>query len=235
MKKLLLLLIPFILTGCASVEYNLNINKDLTVNEEVNISATKDYFNIFYMDLPITIVSEAYHNEYINNTLKQNNYNYELRRNNYPYPSVFVSKKYNLLNDYSNNTIFNGQVFENIFVAEDNNNITLKTENFISYAPDDGDGSIHKFSVSDLSINIKIPFKVIHNNADKYDEKTNTYTWIVNEKTKDKVIDITFDKTKIYIYNLTLYISITIFVILIGVLIYIIIRFRRKNLIMNRL
>ena len=97
MKKTILLLLPFLLTGCASVNYNLVINKDLSVSEEVNISATKEYFDGFYMNLPITIVEEAYNNPQINDLLKQNNYSYELRKDNRPYPSVFVNQKFELL------------------------------------------------------------------------------------------------------------------------------------------
>ncbi len=235
MKKFILLLIPFILTGCASVQYNLKIDKELTINEEVNITATKDYFDGFYMDLPITIVQEAYNNQTFNNILKDHNYSYELKKDNLPYPSVFVQKKYNSLNEYVNDTVFNNQVFDKISITTKDNYITLKTNNFIKYDSDDGDGSLDRFSISDLYFNITIPYVVTDNNADKYKASTNTYTWVIDEKTEDKEIKITFDKTRIYIYNIGLYISIGIAILLIIIGICLILKMRRKNKKMNRL
>jgi len=231
MKKTILLLIPFLLTGCAAVNYNLVIDKDLMVEEEVNISATKDYFDGFYMNLPITIVEEAYNNTKINNLLKQYNYSYELRKDNRPYPSVFVHQKFELLNSYSNNTIFKGQVFNNIIVTSDNNLITLNANGFITYAPDDSDGDIDRYPVSNLNINIKLPYVVTDNNADSVDSKKNIYTWKINEDTKDKEIKLTFDKTKIYVYNIGFYISllVAILITIAGTIIIIKLIKRSKN------
>ena len=45
-KKILILLIPFLLTGCASVNYELDIDKNINVSEKVKITATSDFFNI---------------------------------------------------------------------------------------------------------------------------------------------------------------------------------------------
>ena len=229
MKKIVILLIPFLLTGCVSAKYNLNIESDLSIKEEINISATKEYFNDFYMDFPLTMVKEAYNNTELMSPIKQNGYSYELKEDNVPYPSVFVSKKYETLTSYSTDTIFKGQLFQEIFVTEDNNLITLKTSDFTPYAPDDSDGDMNKFPISDCEITIKLPFIATENNADKYDAKTNTYTWVINKKTKDKEINITFDKTRIYIYNLVFYISIGILFVLIGIGIYFGLRIKNKN------
>ena len=48
-KKILILLIPFLLTGCASVNYELDIDKNINVSEKVKITATSDFFNIYYI------------------------------------------------------------------------------------------------------------------------------------------------------------------------------------------
>ena len=235
MKKILILLIPFLLTGCASVQYNLNINKDLNVVEEVNISATKEYFNDYYMNLPITIVRRAYNNDEVMKPIKENGYTYELRKDNNPYPSVFVSKKYDSLNDYTNNMVFKGQSFDEIFVTEDNNLINIKTKGFNQYAPDDSGDDNNRYPISDLSINISLPFVVTNNNADKYNAKTNTYIWLINEKTQDKEINITFDKTRIYIYNLYFYIGLGIFVIIVIIGLYFVLKVIRKNKMLNQI
>ncbi len=234
MKKIIVLLIPFLLTGCASVTYNLDIEKNLTVTEKVNITGTKDYFDGYYMNLPITVVTQNYESKFMD-PIKNNNYRYELRKNNMPYPSVFVSKHYNSLKNYSQETVFKGQSFEDIVIDENDNLITIKTLGFYPYAPDDSDGSLTRFPISDLLVHIKLPFIVTSNNADSVDKKTNTYTWLITSETKEKEINITFDKTRIYIYNLAMYISIGIISLLVIILIIYLLKIRRKNKDNNRI
>lgn len=230
MKKIIILLIPFLLTGCASVSYNLNIERNLSVIEEVNISATKDYFNSFYMNLPITIVKEAYNNEELMGPLKNNNYKYELKNPVDSYPSVYSFKKYNSIDEYIENTVYKGQVFNEIFVNNDDNLVTITTKDYIRYLLDDSSGNIDsRFPISNLNINIKVPYVVTNSNADKVDKVTNTYTWYTAEETLDKNINITFDKNKLYIYNLSLYISLSIIVIITIIGLVLIIKAIKKN------
>ncbi len=224
-KIILILIIIFITTGCVSSDYNLTINKDLSVNEEVFISATDEYFDLFYMDYRLTIVKNVYNNQEIMKTLPDNNYSYKLieeeRR-----PGVLANKKYNNINDYIKETIFKTQVFEDIEYIEKDNLITIQTKNFLPYVEDETDV---RYPISDLKINIKVPYVVTSNNADKYDNVTNTYTWNIDEETKDKKIEITFDKNKIYVYNLGIYIFISILIILAIIVIVIILKMVKKN------
>lgn len=229
MKKIFLLIIPFLLTGCASVSYNLKINKDLSVVEDVKMTATKEYFDSYYKNLPITIVKQAYESEWMD-VVKQNEYDYKLVKDNVRYPTIFVNKKYDNLNKYTKETIFKGESFENILVIENNNLITIKTDNFLPYLEDQDQA---RFPISQLVINIQVPYVVTNSNADKKNMQDHIYTWIINEKTENKEINITFDKTKIYIYNLTMYISMIIIGILIVIGIIVIIKIRNKNKINN--
>ena len=224
MKKIIIFLIPFLLTGCADVTYDLEINSNLEITESINMSATKEYFANFYLDSPLKIVEGSFKNEELLKPLIDNEYKYELRENNRPYPSVFATKKYNSLEQYAANTVFKNQVFEEIFISTDDNFVTLKTKGFIEYRPDDSGGeNYYQFPVSNLLLNIKLPFSVKETNADKIDKKANTYTWLVNEKTKEKEIIITFDKnTKNIIFDINLYIPIIIFIVGILSIIYII-------------
>lgn len=229
-RIVLIIAITLTLTGCVNADYNLTINKDLSVLENVNISATKEYFDSFYMNLPVTIVEENYNSDWIN-PLKENNYKYELRKNNYPYPSVFVEKKYNNLNEYSQKTVFLEQSFEDLIIKTNNNLYQIQTVNFLPYVEDQTDEG---FPISNLSINIKLPFVVTESNADKIDKSTNTYTWIIDEETKDKEINITFDKSKIYIYNISWYISLIIIIVISIVTLIIVIINVKKNKNNNR-
>ena len=230
MKKIIIMLIPFLLTGCARVTYDLKIEKDMKVVENVNMSATKEYFDNYYMNLPITIIKRAYENDVTMSYLKNNNYFVELREYNYPFPSIFASKKYNSLEEYVTNTVYKGQSFEEIFVEQNDDLVTLKTKNFIKYLPDDSNGDIdYRFPISKLSVNITLPFVVNESNADKIEKSTNTYIWYINEDTEEKEINITFDKNKIYIYNFSLYISIIVIIIVTTVLVIYVVKTVTKN------
>lgn len=232
MKKILILLIPFFLTGCASVSYNIDIEKNLNITEEVFISATDEYFNNFYKNYPLTIVKEWYQSDRILNILNENNYEHKIITENVAYPGVLVKRKYNSLTDYSNNTIFKSQSFENIYTIQNENLITIKATDFLPYIEDESDS---RYAISNLSINIKLPYVVVNHNADKYNKETNTYTWIINEKTKEKEIELTFDKNKVYVYNLVMYISIIILSLIVIAIIIIIKKYIKKNKINNQI
>ena len=230
-KMFIILVVSFLLTGCASVKYNLNIEKDLEVQEEVYISATSEYFNNFYKNLPITIVKEFYNSDEIMKPLKDNNYQYELLEEKVTYPTVFVQKKYNSLDEYANNTIFKNQSFEEIFVTTNGSSVTLEMKGFLPYLEDEDNA---RYSISNVNINIKLPYIVSKHNANKYDAKNNTYTWNINKDTTDKKIELSFDKNKRYIYNIYMYISMFILFLIIVIIIIIILKMRKKNKINNR-
>lgn len=231
-KKILILLIPFLLTGCASVNYELDIDKNINVSEKVKITATSDFFNIYYKNLPITIVKEFYNDSDIQNKLNSNNYKHEINQKNAKYPEVIISKEYKSLEEYSQNTIFKNQVFENIIVTTNDNLITLQTVNFKKYTTDDDSDS---YPVSKLAISIKSPYVVVENNADKHDKKTNAYIWLVDSSTENKEIKITFDKNKIYIYNIVMYISLFVIILIILTMIIIGFKMHKKNVINNEI
>lgn len=231
-KKLLILIVPFLLTGCAAVNYDLEINSDLEVEEIVSITGTTEYFNNFYKNLPITIVREFYEDEERMKPLKDNNYSYELVTENVNYPTLVARKKYSSLSEYTNNTIFKGQSFENIVTSVDGDLVTIQTVNFLPYLEDEDDA---RYSISNVDFTIKVPFVVTSNNADSYDPKTNTYTWTINEDTKEKQITLTFDKTRTYVYNLAMYISIFILCLLVAILIFVGVKMIKKNKVNNKI
>ena len=225
LKKITILMILLLLTGCAKVEYKLNISKKINVTEELFITGTDEYFKLFYMNLPKTIVEETYNSENIE-LLKSNGYFTQIVYNRGRYPEVNIRKKYNNLDEYATKTLFKGQAFEDVLVKTNDNLVTIKTEKFIPYIEDQTDSG---FPISNLSINIKLPFVVTKSNADKVDKSTNTYTWKIDEKTENKEINITFDKNKIYIYNISWYISLVIIIILAIIATIYIIKTIKKN------
>ncbi len=231
LKIILVLMITFLITGCADVSYNLDINKDLNVNEEVFITGTSDYFNNFYKNLPITIVKEFYDDTKQIEPLKNNNYNYELKNDNVKYPGLLATKSYNSIEEYTNNTIFKGQSFSSITSNIKDNLVNINVSGFIPYNED----RTYGYNISNLIIKIKLPYVVTDSNADSIDKNTNTYTWKIDSNTTDKEIKLTFDKNKIYVYNVSIYISILILIIL-GIIIGIIVlKLIRKNKVNNKI
>ena len=204
-KFIFIIILLLLLTGCASVDYNLEIKKDLSIIETVNMSATKEYFSNYYMNLPITIVKRFYANEEWMKPVKDNNYLCELKKDNLPYPSILVSKKFESLEIWKNTTIYKNQTFNELNITKNNNLITINAKEFNKYYPDDSNGDIDsRYPVSNLFVKIKLPYVVTNSNADNIIKSTNTYIWRINEDTEDKEIKLTFNKDKIYIYNLSL-------------------------------
>ncbi len=225
-KFILILVVPFFITGCASVNYNLEIDKNLGVKEEVFLTATSEYFDIFYKEYPETVIKRFYEDEDLLKPLKDNGYEYSMIDKDIAYPGILTKKNYISLDSYTKTTVFKNISFENIESSVSGDLVTIQSKNFIPYVEDETDNG---YPVSNLVINIKVPYVVTSNNADKFDKKSNTYTWKITKETENKEIKITFDKTKVYVYNLSVYISFGILCLLIIILIFVIRYFVKKN------
>ena len=225
MKKILLLLgCIFLITGC-KVEYNLVINNDLTVFEEVKMTGTDEFFDNYYMSTKINIVNMIF-NEGKQNTLKENGYSYEIINENTPY--VIAEKKYNDLSQYSKNTIFFQQYFDSVNVTENDGIVSLNTGEFIPNNPD----SLERYDIKTSTIKIKSPFKVVENNASLYDEKTNTYTWYIENDTTDFSINLSYDSNEIYVPpkdNINIILIIVAIIFMVGSIVVYIVNKKNKS------
>ena len=228
MKKYLIL-IPLILlvTGC-KVQSNIIINKDLTVKEMVNMTETSEYFNNRYKELPLTVIKSLLSSGKREETLRQNGYEYEISELDNT-PSVLATKNYSSLEEFANNTIFKEQFYKNIIITNNNNIISFKTGEIIPYDEE----NIEVYNVENCSVTITVPFVVTSHNADKYNKKTNSYTWNFSS-TSPETIEFSFDKNKIYVYNLFMYLSIFILILLAITIIIIVIKFKKKNQVNNK-
>lgn len=225
MKKIyILFIILFILvcTGCKA-EYNLVINEDLTVSEEVFALEDDEFFNE-YPKSSISRVIElvmSMGKEY----LDDNNYNVEKIIDEES--GVKITNEFNSFDEYHKMSKFYTQLFNDIEYKKEGNVIELILEGEISQKSN----IIERYSIDEAVINVKIPFLVVSNNADKYDSKTNTYTWFIDEKTNYKKIFINFDTSKKYFnYKKIIYICITfVLVILVATFIYMRKKINLKN------
>lgn len=221
-KVLLLLLCIFLITGC-KVEYNLIISNDLTIEEKVNMTGTDDFFDTYYKSSRNNVIKMIF-DESRQNYLKENGYNYEIVEGERPF--VVANKQYSSLDNFAKETIFFKQYFENVIVTEKEGIVSLTTDEFIPINPD----SIERYYIRTSTIKITPAYKVIESNATSFDEKTNTYTWHIDDETKDFSIKLSYDNKEIYVppkNNLNIMLIIIMIIFIIGLIVVYVIN--KKN------
>ena len=180
-KKIVLILIIILLSGC-SVEYNLTINEDSSVNEKVVASENTNRMKIN------TGLSEDQSVNYLYKMFDRTGLDTKIstvQKNGVTISTVTGS--YNSLDKYSKN--FTSDLFKEASVKKDGNIITLTFDQSMMLSSNSSRGLIY----DNVIVNITVPFKVIEHNADTY--KRNTYTWNIGKDQKLKQIKIKYDKS----------------------------------------
>lgn len=193
-KRVIFLIILCVLfTGC-TVDYNVIVTSDKKVIEDVKVSK-----------LISKIKEEGYNVEDIKNA-QENSYKSFLNKHNIDYKFLITSdelqgvfsRKSSNFSSIEKLPYFQ-QLYNNIKIKKDKNQYSFKTEGIYN-------GSelfdITDFTevplLSELRVNIQFHNVVINSNADKYDSKTNTYTWVFNRETKNKTIEFNLSNKKRY-------------------------------------
>ncbi len=175
MKKIVILIITlFLITGC-SVKYSVVINEDLTMVEEAKLTGTDDFFADYYKTTRTNVLKSIL--EVYQDKLDENNYQYELVEDKTK-PYVILTKKYDNGNDYVTNSLLFNKYFEEVKYSEDGNIKKIETIGYNGDIPDDQD----QFSIRELEISIKCPYKVKNHTAKKVDKETNTYYYELNDE-----------------------------------------------------
>ena len=219
MKKIFLLSLILILSGC-SVEYNLDIDKDINLIENIKINAStaeeiaeiEDYngyqpINGDYDD-PLVYEEKQEDIEY---------YNIEKENNSIKFNYTFDQETYL-------NSTFTNTAYEFISVTEVGDELVLSTsKEFLLFNYYD--------NLDEVKVTINSKYKLITSNADE--EKRHSYTWIINKenaygkniylKLDTSVEDLTFlERLKNGEY--TNIFTISILIALIGIIIYLLIK-----------
>lgn len=222
-RVIICLLFTFLLFGC-SATYDLDIDKELKINESLNLSLSSDtdYSKLseFNSNLPVDINVDDV--EAFNN--KKNDIDYfDIKKS---LDSNLISFNYDYL-DYNNldsdriiNTCYD---YFSLVNKNDNDNYKLilsTSKKFNCFDLYD--------NLDDVTINISTKKKVYDNNADSVNG--NTYTWYINKDTKDDaaisiVMDGSIDKSLSFFEKNILFIII-LGVLFIGLIIYLIIKKR---------
>ena len=186
-KNIFLLLILFLLTGC-SCNYNVSINKDLTIDEEVTIYGTNRLYNAYYKTNKADVLLENLEN-YLEE-IKENNYEYSLIEEGEPH--IIITKKYQDIENYLNNSKFFNDYFDEISYNKEGNIVKIETVGFNPNEEDNPD----RFYVEDAIININVAYEVDNVNTEDVDDRTNTFRYYLKEENNDFKILINYDISK---------------------------------------
>ena len=209
-KYILLILIVFILTGCSG-NYNLTFNKDLSINEELNILIDNSN-NAYERTLDLLKKAEI------------NPDKYEIMIDKDKVKIVYKETYSSFENYYLNSKLYRS-LFENIEYEKDNTGMSINTNSRFKLNDKNNQSIINAYDIDNFKINLSIPFNVTENNADSI--KDNTYTWDLNNSDTYKEINLKYDYRNDRVPSIVL-IS-TIVIISAGIILYIIIYLSRNR------
>ena len=172
MQKVFLLITILLLTGC-KVEYNLNLDNNLNLLEDINIipsnNSDKETINNFSYNIPIDSTADDY--DVFEKKMETLEY-YNINKKN---DKLEINYKYDntKYDEYSNSTLVN-MAYEYISIEKvDDREIVLSTAKefrlFESYD-----------NIEEVKITIKTNYKVLKSNADEVDN--HKYIWKINKE-----------------------------------------------------
>lgn len=213
-KNLLLILALLLLSGC-TVNYDLEINSDLTIEETVVVLNHASYFEI------LGSVEDVYKNT-VDLGMKNTNYityTYINNSENDLY-GVNIHKTYSSLDDFKENSSSLKELYDYVEITRNGSIVIIN--------------SVGKFNIERISANtedeiripencyfsIKLPFVVTYNNADRVDTINNIYYWYIDKATTgEKNIQLSFDITKTTVLNKVSNLNYTFILIVVIILI----------------
>lgn len=212
-KGVIIALSVFLLCGC-SVEYDLTINKDSSVNEKVIATENTNRMKAN------TGLDESNSVTYLYDMFKRKNYKTRLHKTKKDDNTVVtVTGNYDSIKDYESN--FTSDLFEEVNITKKGDIVTINMDQSKELSSTSNRSLVY----DDVTIKFNIPFKVTEHNADS--AVKGTYTWHIKKDQDLKHIKISYDesvyqnsktfkmgKTKLNIKLEVLTIGIALFVIL---------------------
>lgn len=175
----MLLIFVFLLSGC-SVEYNLVINEDSSINEEVIASENTNRLEAK------TRLKGTQACNYLYNMYKRENENISIDYTEDGSTTYGTARTiHNDIDDYASK--FSSDIFENVELMKNDDEITITAVQKDELENDSSTSYIY----DDIKVNITIPFVVIQNNADSI--SGNTYTWLIKKDENRKTIELTYN------------------------------------------
>lgn len=189
-KILFIVLAIIILTGCKG-EYNLTINKDLSLTESVNLSIdNKD--DVYDKTVKL----------FENNNIDESMYDINQTEE---YVNIKYKEEFKNFEDYFLNSKFYSRILSDEDYVKDNKKISYRGFSNLKLDDNVSNSNLNNsFYIENLKINLNVPFNVEESNADSV--KDNTLTWILDEDDTYKMINFSFK----YLKNNNLYLTIII-------------------------
>lgn len=182
-KKILLLFLIIMLSGC-SVEYNLTINEDSSVNEKV---IAKEVTNRMKAN---TGLSSSQSVNYLYKMFDRPGLKTNLSSKKEGKLTVAtVTGSHKSLNKYIKN--FKSDVFEEANIERDGDIVTLSFDQSKVLSSSSSRGLIY----NDITVMITVPFKVLDHNADRYSR--DTYCWDIKSDEDLRKIKIQYDESNL--------------------------------------
>ena len=182
-KLIILLVVAFLLTGC-TVEYDLTINPDGTVNEKV---VAEEITNRMKSK---TGINEKQSVKYLYQMFKRKKLNTFLSQKKDGEKTVAtVTGSHKSVKAYTEN--FESDIVPEASYTEKDGivTLTLKQEDVLSSNTSTG------YVYDKITVNIKVPYKVVDNNADAV--RRTLYTWHIDKDKKVKTIKISYNKNEL--------------------------------------
>lgn len=176
LKYLIFLVLVLILTGCSG-NYNININEDLSVNEELNLTLV-DGSKLYSQT--VKIFEDA--------KIPKDNYDVSISNGDV---EIIYKEKYSSIEEYILNSKVYHQLFDEIQYNTSSKYIDLYVDGAIkqqnNYTEINGT-NLTDFDV--IQVNITNPFEVQYTNSEIVNE--NTYTWTIKKEDTSKKFQMQF-------------------------------------------
>jgi len=219
-KKVFLVLFILLLTGCKA-QYNLKINIGGSVTEKSNI-----YFDSSLLGRGGYSSDK---NDFLEEISQKHGLNM-LRKNSFfdegSYFGYKTSEKYQSIFTYHKYSPAIKALYDDISITQNNNLVIIKSIGNSKISEYNNPNSDLSAYVENIEITISLPYHVVKHNADRYNELTNTYIWILNGN-KDNTINLEYYDNELYTYNpaylyefVSPYVYIIIFLILVLLIVF---------------
>ena len=180
-KGVIVALSVFLLCGC-SVEYDLTINKDSSVNEKVIATENTNRMKAN------TGLNESNSVTYLYDMFKRKGYKTRLHKITKDDNTVVtVTGNYNSLDEYENN--FKSDLFEEVNITKNGDIVTITLDQSKELSSTSNKSLVY----DDVTVKFNIPFKVTNHNADS--AARGVYTWHIKKDEKLKHITLSYDES----------------------------------------
>lgn len=187
-KILLLIIILFSLTGC-TINYDMKVNSDLSVDEQ-----------IYVYEMKSGIVGFDSYDKYLNSYIQE--YNFKLNEFEYKYSKSITNdrvglnlkKSYHNIDDYTYSVSGLYQYFDSIESVSNGNLVTLRYNNLHFLY----DQNPNQESADQIYFTLKLPFKVVSilNMSYEYSNDLSICSSIIDKDVKGGITyEVTFNKS----------------------------------------